>query len=201
MRDDAMPDRDRLAPVAVRLPADIDITNSAAVGGELRAALAPGVRLVIADMTETVFRDLSGLRHCWPNGSRRHGSSRRQALANMVLPLLLSPPNWGSNALYIWERRTAADSGPNVFLMEQLGATVITVTQGSRVLKDAVNAALRDWLANSERYVLPARFRSWSASLSIHGPLLSERGWARDPATNHGPSWTIARLCCRLCGR
>jgi tryptophan synthase beta chain len=39
---------------------------------------------------------------------------------------------------------------PNVFLMEQLGATVVTVTQGSRVLKDAVGAAIRDWFANSE---------------------------------------------------
>lgn len=37
---------------------------------------------------------------------------------------------------------------PNVFLMEQLGATVIPVTYGSRTLKDAVNAALKDWIEN-----------------------------------------------------
>src|SRR5690606_18654302 len=34
---------------------------------------------------------------------------------------------------------------PNVFWMEQLGATVISVTDGTRTLKDAINAALRDW--------------------------------------------------------
>ncbi len=37
---------------------------------------------------------------------------------------------------------------PNVFLMEQLGATVVPVTYGSQTLKDAVNAALKDWIEN-----------------------------------------------------
>ena len=35
----------------------------------------------------------------------------------------------------------------NVFRMELLGAKVFSVTDGSRVLKDAVNAALRAWVA------------------------------------------------------
>lgn len=39
---------------------------------------------------------------------------------------------------------------PNVFLMEQLGATVVPVHFGQKTLKDAVNAAIKDWLANSE---------------------------------------------------
>ncbi len=38
----------------------------------------------------------------------------------------------------------------NVFRMELLGAKVQPVTDGSRVLKDAVNAALRSWVANIE---------------------------------------------------
>lgn len=37
---------------------------------------------------------------------------------------------------------------PNVFLMEQLGATVVPVTFGSKTLKDAVNAATKDWIEN-----------------------------------------------------
>jgi len=37
---------------------------------------------------------------------------------------------------------------PNVFLMEQLGATVVPVTFGSQTLKDAVNAAIKDWIEN-----------------------------------------------------
>ncbi len=38
----------------------------------------------------------------------------------------------------------------NVFRMELLGADVIPVGSGSRTLKDAVNEALRDWVANVE---------------------------------------------------
>jgi tryptophan synthase beta chain len=38
---------------------------------------------------------------------------------------------------------------PNVFWMEQLGATVIPVEYGTRRLKDAVMAALQDWIADS----------------------------------------------------
>jgi len=37
---------------------------------------------------------------------------------------------------------------PNVFLMERLGAKVIPVTFGNKTLKDAVNAALKDWIEN-----------------------------------------------------
>ncbi len=37
---------------------------------------------------------------------------------------------------------------PNVERMRLLGANVIPVTSGRRTLKDAINAALRDWIAN-----------------------------------------------------
>lgn len=37
---------------------------------------------------------------------------------------------------------------PNVFLMEQLGAKVVPVRFGSKTLKDAVNAALKDYIEN-----------------------------------------------------
>lgn len=45
---------------------------------------------------------------------------------------------------------------PNVFWMEKLGATVVPVTSGSRTLKDAINEAFRDWVANmdSTHYVM-----------------------------------------------
>ena len=39
---------------------------------------------------------------------------------------------------------------PNVFWMECLGAKVKSVEEGSCTLKDAINAALRDWSANLE---------------------------------------------------
>ncbi|MDX9787575.1 MAG: tryptophan synthase subunit beta [Desulfobacterales bacterium] len=45
---------------------------------------------------------------------------------------------------------------PNVFWMERLGATVVPVKEGSRILKDAINEAFRDWVANMDttHYVL-----------------------------------------------
>jgi tryptophan synthase beta chain len=45
---------------------------------------------------------------------------------------------------------------PNVFWMERLGAKVISVHTGTRILKDAINEALRDWVSNmdSTHYVL-----------------------------------------------
>jgi anti-sigma B factor antagonist len=49
-------------PVIVVLPAEIDVTNADEVLAKLAAALAPGVSLVIADMTSTVFCDTSGVR-------------------------------------------------------------------------------------------------------------------------------------------
>ncbi|MDH3740417.1 MAG: tryptophan synthase subunit beta [Hyphomicrobiales bacterium] len=39
---------------------------------------------------------------------------------------------------------------PNVFRMKLLGAEVIPVSSGSHTLKDALNEALRDWVANVE---------------------------------------------------
>jgi tryptophan synthase beta chain len=39
---------------------------------------------------------------------------------------------------------------PNVFWMEKLGAEVIPVTTGSKTLKDAINAAFRDWVTNMD---------------------------------------------------
>ncbi|MCP3952127.1 MAG: tryptophan synthase subunit beta [Desulfobacterales bacterium] len=45
---------------------------------------------------------------------------------------------------------------PNVFWMEQLGATVVPVEEGTRILKDAINEAFRDWVGNMDttHYVL-----------------------------------------------
>ncbi|MBW1980958.1 MAG: tryptophan synthase subunit beta [Deltaproteobacteria bacterium] len=45
---------------------------------------------------------------------------------------------------------------PNVFWMEQLGAEVVPVCDGARILKDAINEALRDWAGNMDttHYVL-----------------------------------------------
>ena len=45
---------------------------------------------------------------------------------------------------------------PNVFWMERLGAEVIPVKEGTKILKDAINEAFRDWVTNMDdtHYVL-----------------------------------------------
>jgi len=45
---------------------------------------------------------------------------------------------------------------PNVFWMERLGAEVVPVVEGTRILKDAINEAFRDWVTNMDttHYVL-----------------------------------------------
>jgi tryptophan synthase beta chain len=45
---------------------------------------------------------------------------------------------------------------PNVFWMERLGADVVTVREGTRILKDAINESFRDWVTNMDttHYVL-----------------------------------------------
>lgn len=53
---------ERVMPVVVELPAEIDVTNSGQVYDELVAALASGVRVVIANLMSTTFCDSSGVR-------------------------------------------------------------------------------------------------------------------------------------------
>ena len=45
---------------------------------------------------------------------------------------------------------------PNVFWMERLGAEVVPVKEGTKILKDAINEAFRDWATNMDHthYVL-----------------------------------------------
>jgi anti-anti-sigma factor len=48
--------------VVVRLPAEIDSSNAEHIRERLCAALTPGVRLVVADLTGTTFCDVAGVR-------------------------------------------------------------------------------------------------------------------------------------------
>ncbi|HEX5940408.1 MAG TPA: tryptophan synthase subunit beta [Dehalococcoidia bacterium] len=49
--------------------------------------------------------------------------------------------------VYMGEEDTRRQA-PNVERMKLLGAEVVTVTSGSRTLKDAINEAMRDWVTN-----------------------------------------------------
>src|SRR3546814_20292538 len=59
---------------------------------------------------------------------------------------------------------------PNVFRMKLLGAEVRAVEAGARTLKDAMNEALRDWVANvHEIGRASCRDRVWSVRLDPGG--------------------------------
>ena len=72
-------------------------------------------------------------------GAGQHGVAVATACALFDMPCIV----------YMGETDIARQA-PNVFRMKLLGAEVRPVTSGSKVLKDALNEALRDWVANVE---------------------------------------------------
>jgi tryptophan synthase beta chain len=78
-------------------------------------------------------------------GAGMHGVATATACALFGLPCVV----------YMGEQDTVRQA-PNVVRMQLLGAEVVTVTSGSRTLKDALNEALRDWAASviDTHYVL-----------------------------------------------
>ena len=72
-------------------------------------------------------------------GAGQHGVATATAGALFNLPC----------TVYMGEVDIARQQ-PNVFRMKLLGAEVVPVKSGTRTLKDAMNEALRDWVANVE---------------------------------------------------
>ena len=75
----------------------------------------------------------------------------------------------------------------NVFRMRLLGAEVEAVESGSRTLKDAVNEALRDWVANVESTLLLPRIGDGPAPLSVDGARVPPGDRRRGPGPVRGP--------------
>jgi tryptophan synthase beta chain len=72
-------------------------------------------------------------------GAGQHGVATATAAALLGLECIV----------YMGEEDTKRQA-LNVARMKLLGATVVPVTTGSRTLKDAINEAMRDWVANVE---------------------------------------------------
>ena len=70
-------------------------------------------------------------------GAGQHGVATATVAALFGLPC----------TIYMGEVDIARQQ-PNVFRMKLLGAEVVSVTSGSKTLKDAMNEALRDWVTN-----------------------------------------------------
>ncbi len=78
-------------------------------------------------------------------GAGQHGVATATACARFGLPCVV----------YMGEEDIRRQA-PNVFSMKLLGAEVRSVTSGSRTLRDAINEAMRDWMASVENthYIL-----------------------------------------------
>ncbi|MDA1278846.1 MAG: tryptophan synthase subunit beta [Chloroflexi bacterium] len=72
-------------------------------------------------------------------GAGQHGVATATVCAQMGLECIV----------YMGEEDIRRQA-PNVYRMRELGATVESVTSGSRTLKDAINEAIRDWVSNVE---------------------------------------------------
>jgi len=72
-------------------------------------------------------------------GAGQHGVATATVCAQMGLECIV----------YMGEEDIRRQS-PNVYRMRELGASVESVTSGSRTLKDAINEAIRDWVSNVE---------------------------------------------------
>ena len=70
-------------------------------------------------------------------GAGQHGVATATACAHFGLPCVV----------YMGEEDIRRQA-PNVFSMKLLGAEVRPVTSGSRTLRDAINEAMRDWMAS-----------------------------------------------------
>ena len=82
-----MADTATTAPLTVvTFPPEIDMANADALGEQFAAALAPGVRVVIADMTATTFCGSAGI-------NTLIGANKRATAHGAELRLLLPCPN------------------------------------------------------------------------------------------------------------
>jgi tryptophan synthase beta chain len=70
-------------------------------------------------------------------GAGQHGVATATVAARFGLPCTI-----------FMGARDVERQSPNVFRMKLLGAEIVPVTSGSQTLKDAMNEALRDWVAN-----------------------------------------------------
>ncbi len=70
-------------------------------------------------------------------GAGQHGVATATVAARFGLPCTI-----------FMGARDVERQSPNVFRMKLLGADIVPVTSGAQTLKDAMNEALRDWVAN-----------------------------------------------------
>ena len=94
---------------------------------------------------ESLTQELGGARIYFKRDELNHTGSGQQGVATATVCALFDLPC----VVYMGSTDIERQS-PNVFRMKLLGAEVIPVESGTATLKDAMNEALRDWVANVE---------------------------------------------------
>ena len=89
-------------------------------------------------------------RRCSPSGWASAGSWPRRAPASTAWPRPPRRPSSGFDCVVYMGEVDMQRQALNVFRMRLLGAEVRPASSGSRTLKDAVNEAMRDWVATVE---------------------------------------------------
>jgi len=72
------------APIVIRLPGEIDVTNAGEVLSLITGTLSSGAAVIIADLTDTRFCDSAGLRHLLL--AHRHAARAGPQLRLVILP-------------------------------------------------------------------------------------------------------------------
>lgn len=114
-------------------------------------------------------------------GAGQHGVATATACAHFGLPCVV----------YMGEEDIRRQA-PNVFSMKLLGAEVRPVTSGSRTLRDAINEAMRDWMASvaDTHYILgsvvgphpfPQIVRDFQSVIGRETIEQSQQRWGRLP--------------------
>jgi tryptophan synthase beta chain len=114
-------------------------------------------------------------------GAGQHGVATATACAHFGIPCVVY---MGAEDI----RRQA----PNVYSMKLLGAEVISVETGSRTLRDAINEAMRDWMASVQttHYILgsvvgphpfPMIVRDFQSVIGIEARAQCTKRWGRLP--------------------
>jgi tryptophan synthase beta subunit len=81
---------------------------------------------------------------------------------------------------------------PNVYRMKLLGATVVPVESGSKTLKDALNEAMRDWVANVDNtfYIIGtvAGPHPYPMMVRDFQSVIGKNAWCRCPRCSRPPA-------------
>ena len=149
-----VPRRARRVAARLRRPPVAADVRAAAVGGD-RLPRLPQARGPEPHRARTRSTTRSA-RCCWPGAWASAGSSPRPGPAMHGVATATACALFGLPCVVYMGEEDTVRQAPNVARMQLLGAEVVTVTSGSRTLKDALNEALRDWAASvvDTHYVL-----------------------------------------------